>query len=448
MKKALFILLVLLAFGAIGYGIGQWRAQAPAAAPVAVAKAAYVCPMHPHIVQDHPGTCPICGMDLAAAGEAAGAASQIHVDTATQQKFGVRLARAEVAKISRDIVTHATLVADESAILRITPNVDGVLTRLHVQRAGQRVAAGQLLYEIASQDLLGLQNEYVDILRRGASAFNMADERRVQNRAALAEARSQDAAQQQQVERGIGQSEEQLDSILQPLQRDRDRLTLRLKQAGFSDAMLEQIAKSGLALRDVPVRAQRACVVKEVMARSGMQVAHMTEILHCVDPARAWLEVVLYPDQLSWVREGDAVTVEFDDAAPVKTRLTGLSPIMDTATRTARARLPITLDRAGKLGEYATATIHTAPREVLAVPKSALLRTGHGNFVMRAEGHGHFMPVKVAAGIETAERVAIIDGLAAGDEVAVNGQFLLDAAASIADAAQRMTKVGAGDTPK
>ena len=40
--------------------------------------------------------------------------------------------------------------------------------------------------------------------------------------------------------------------------------------------------------------------------------------------------------------------------------------------------------------------------------------------------------------IETAERIAIRDGLDEGDQVAVNGQFLLDAAASLADTAQRM----------
>jgi Cu(I)/Ag(I) efflux system membrane fusion protein len=57
---------------------------------------------------------------------------------------------------------------------------------------------------------------------------------------------------------------------------------------------------------------------------------------------------------------------------------------------------------------------------------------------MQSLGNGHFMPVKVVTGIETAERVAIRAGLEAGDEVAVNGQFLLDAAASIADTAQRM----------
>ena len=66
------------------------------------------------------------------------------------------------------------------------------------------------------------------------------------------------------------------------------------------------------------------------------------------------------------------------------------------------------------------------------------MRSGRGDYVMRALDHGHFMPVKVLVGIETDERVAIRDGLEAGDQVAVNGHFLIDAAASLADAAQRM----------
>jgi Cu+-exporting ATPase len=37
---------------------------APRAEPVAVAGAEYTCPMHPEIVRDRPGSCPICGMAL------------------------------------------------------------------------------------------------------------------------------------------------------------------------------------------------------------------------------------------------------------------------------------------------------------------------------------------------------------------------------------------------
>ncbi|MBT9613851.1 MAG: efflux RND transporter periplasmic adaptor subunit [Burkholderiales bacterium] len=438
MKQAIITLLIVFAVGAGGYWIGQRQTPSPSMPePIAsgIAQKAYVCPMHSHIVQDHPGACPICGMDLVAANEARGAAeNQIHVDTATQQKLGVRIVSAEQVTLTHDIQTYATLVPDEGAMLRITPNIDGVLTKLHVTRVGQHVARGQLLYELSSPDALTLQNEYIDIARRGAPAVKMVEDRRERNRKALAEA--QDPAQREQAELGARQSEEQLQSILQPLERDRERTALRLRQTGFTDAMLAKLIETRRAIAVVSARAPQACVVKEIMARPGMAVNHMTEILSCVDASRAWLEVVLYPDQLSWVREGDAVTVEFETGAPIKTRLTGINTLVDNATRTVRARLPIS--PGANLGEYATVTIHALPRQVLSVPKSAVMRTGRDNHVMRALDNGHFMPVKVTTGIESAERIAILDGLEQGDQVVVNGQFLLDAAASIADAAQRL----------
>jgi Cu(I)/Ag(I) efflux system membrane fusion protein len=233
-------------------------------------------------------------------------------------------------------------------------------------------------------------------------------------------------------------SEEQVDAILRPLERDRERIGLRLMQIGFTDAMLEKLAKDKQVLKTVPVRAPRACVVKEVMARPGMTVNHMSEILQCIEPGKAQIEIVLYADQLSWVEEGNALTVEFANGETLETRLTGLHPLVDEATRTLKVRVPLSMKRPANFGEYARVTIHTAPRQVLSVPKSALMRSGRGDFVMQALGRGHFMPVKVVTGIETAERIAIREGLEDGDEVAVNGQFLLDAAASIADTAQRM----------
>jgi Cu(I)/Ag(I) efflux system membrane fusion protein len=444
MKKTALVLLMVLAVGASGVWLGLRMASAPPgslAVPEKPAKLAaaqsYVCPMHTHIVQDHPGNCPICGMDLVALKDASTAATnQIYVDTATQQKLGVQTAHAEIAELTHDIAAYGTLVADESAVLRIGPSADGVLMRLHVNRPGQRVERGQLLYELSSQEALDLQYEYIDIQGRGASAYKMAEERRAQNRKAIDEAG--DPAAREQAVHNMQRSEEQVAAILRPLERDRERIGLRLMQIGFTDAMLDKLARDKQVLKTVPVRAPRACVVKEVIARPGMTVNHMTEILQCIDPSQAQIEIVLYADQLAWVEEGDALTLAFANGETLQTKLTGLHPLVDEATRTLKVRVPLTMKRPPNLGEYAQVTIHTTPRRVLSVPKTAVMRSGRGDFVMQSLGKGHFMPVKVATGIESAERVAIRSGLEPGDEVAVNGQFLLDAAASIADAAQRM----------
>lgn len=440
MKRLLLIVLLAVVAG-VGYVAGT-RLHPPATPePIqAQARATYVCPMHSHIVSDHPGACPICGMALVLAGESVEAAHQIHIDTATQQKLGLQLASVTRETLHQDIQTYATVVADDAAVLRITANVDGVVQRLHIH-AGQRVARGQLLYELSSPDALAIQYEYIDLLRRFGPALKAAAERHEQAQHLMAEAQSQDAAAREQADRTARQIEEQSDSMLQPMRRDQERITLRLRQIGFSDEMLAQLNKMQQAFPLLSGRAPQACVVKEVMARPGMAVGQMTELLSCVDTARTWIEIALYPDQRPWVREGDSMTLTPEDGEPITTRLTGLDALPDTASRAVRARVPIAAVRAGRLGDYVRVTIHAAPREVLAVPKGALIRTGHGNFVMRAMGNGHFMPVKVLAGIESEERVAIREGLKTGDQVVVNGQFLLDAAASITDAAQRMQRV-------
>ena len=83
-------------------------------------KEQWQCPMHPSIVQDHPGDCPICGMKLvkvegtggSAGGDAGAPApeglSEVTIDAGRQQLIGLKIAHAERGADRR-------LVADERA---------------------------------------------------------------------------------------------------------------------------------------------------------------------------------------------------------------------------------------------------------------------------------------------------------------------------------------------
>ena len=430
------LLIVGITLGA-GFWLGQRNSQATSQTIATVStRQVYVCPMHSHIVQDHSGSCPICGMDLVQSGLSE-AGAQIYVDTSTQQKFGVRLASAERGSLAHEIHTYATITTDANAMQRITPTVDGLLVKLHAARPGQRIHAGEPLYEIFSQELLQLQNEYVDYFKRRGLALKSADETRLRNREMLESLHGQEVGGREQVDTGMRQSEEQINTMLIPMSRDGERLTARLKFAGFSAAMLQQLADKRKAWETVTIPAQRTCTVSEVSARVGMAVSAMTEILSCAEANRGWLEVVFYPDQATYIHEGEVLKVTFADGSQIQTKLTGLSNITDASTRTIKARIPIKFTAGQQLGDYADVTLLSAPREVLTIPVSAVIRSGHGNYVMRALGDGHFMPQQIITGIANDEHIGIIEGLEAGDKVAINGQFLLDAAASIADAAQR-----------
>jgi Cu+-exporting ATPase len=68
----------------------QHPRTSPAAAAPPVAAGAYTCPMHPEVVQDHPGSCSLCGMTLEATG-LAGEEGPDAESAAWQQRFWIGL---------------------------------------------------------------------------------------------------------------------------------------------------------------------------------------------------------------------------------------------------------------------------------------------------------------------------------------------------------------------
>lgn len=70
-------------------------------------------------------------------------------------------------------------------------------------------------------------------------------------------------------------------------------------------------------------------------------------------------------------------------------------------------------------------------RNVLVVPRDALIRTEHGDRVVLALGGGRFKPVVVKPGIESGDKVEIVSGLHEGDQAVVSAQFLIDSESSL-----------------
>ena len=398
----------------------------PIAPAAKSAKKLWVCPMHPEVVQDHPGTCPKCGMDLVEM-EQPGAAHGhgVHIDTATQQKLGVRLATAKMQTLSQDIHTYGNVAVDESLVFNLSAKVEGVITKLHINSVGQQVRVGQVLYEINSPELLKSQNEYIDLLKEKDIIF--------------APMEAEDAHIN-----GKGMPEDDMvdlrvNAAKRVLVRD------RLLYADVGSELIESLIKTYKPTDVVEIRAPQSGVVTKIEVHEGSTIKPMDNLFFFVNLSRVWIDVPLYPDQLAWVKTGDEAVVKLpqSNTPEIKARLQLIPPLIDSTTRTVQARLSVNNAKL-PIGAYVDVIIRANPHKALAIPRSAVIRTGKGDLVMLAEGNGHFTPVEVEAGIETNDSIEITAGLRAGDQVAVNGQFLLDAAASMSDAAERLHNHDAG----
>ncbi|MHB1203379.1 MAG: efflux RND transporter periplasmic adaptor subunit [Acidithiobacillus sp.] len=394
----------IIGMGLLGIGVGLgagavWWLRPPAAAPSANSAATHsqesapkgrhilywASPMNPSIHSDHPMKDSM-GMDyipVYASGPNAQKSSGLSIDPRLAQNLGVRLVEVQRRQMGQGIHTVGTVAVDENRVYSLNPRFSGWVERLNVRAVGDPVQRGQVLAEIYSPELYSAQQEYLIARHQGGTT---------ENTALLAAAKA------------------------------------RLRLLGMPESEIAALARRGTVQRDVPLLAPASGVVETLNVRQGGYVSPQTNVYEIANLDRVWVNVALYSYQLPWVQIGNSVRLHLP-AYPGKAwegRLNFLYPTLDPKNRTVTARLSFP-NPGGILrpGTYATATILASPKETLAVPSGAVLRTAQGDYVMLGEGQGHFLPVQVALGPEADGWVAIDKGLKAGDRVVESAQFLL-----------------------
>ena len=367
----------------------------------------YVCPMHPEIMQDRPGKCPVCGMDLVPAGNA-GHDPALHVDAASTEKLGIRLARAREAKISRDIPTYGSVAYDDNSQFSFNSKFDGWIKKIHVHSVGEQIEKGKILYEIYSPELIDREKKYLQFLQR-----------------------------RDQILQSVGDVSQQENEYVMAMLVEYSRQKESFYNEDVDPEAVRWIEDSRQTREVVKIVADKSGVVTQINAREGAFVGASSPVFTLADLSTVWIDVVLYPDQTGSVKTGDSVSIRDSGGRKIPGKISFISPIAENNKVIAR----ITMDNRKyhlRPGSFVDVAIHAEPHEAILLPRSAVMHTGHGNKVMLFLGNGRFLPVDVETGIERENEIEILDGLQEGAQVAVNGQFLLDAAASLQDAAMRM----------
>lgn len=365
--------------------------------------------MHREIVQDHPGTCPICGMKLVDANGKIIHEHGIQADSATIQRLGVRLAKARRGMIVQDLQAYGNVIVNEKTLHSVHSKYDGWIKKLYVHSVGENVKAGQVLYEIYSPDLIARERSYLSSIDRRKQVL-------------------------QTINSPPGTENEYVMDLFADATKDRVRLH---DEEGVSLETIQLLDDSKQVVDVAKIAASNSGVVMQLNVREGAYVMSSTALLTLADVSRVWVDVSLYPDQIGSVKVGDPVTLHTPDGQTIKVKLGFINPLAEN--NKVSARMEIDNSRLHlRPGSFVDVTIHARPHEALVVPGSAVLRTGDGNVVMLYRGTGHFLPVYVETGIENGDLIEITDGLQPGAEVAVNGQFLLDSAASMNATIERM----------
>ena len=382
----------------------------------------WVCPMHPEIAEDAPGECPICGMDLVAKtlepSAPAGGGTTIRIDPSVVQKMNVRTAVVERRDLYHPIRTVGYLEYDQERMVTVTTKYGGWVEAVHVNNVGEAVRKGQPLFEIYSPELVQTQQELL-------SAVTFAQR--------------------------LHDAEADLDAIRRA-EALLDASRTRLRYWDVSDEQVARLEASGEVFRTLAVKAPAGGVVMRRMAGlEGMAVKPGMEVYHLADLSTLWLVVEVFEDQIAWIREGTPAEVSFTyfPGESFDGRVRYIEPALSERTRTLRVKIAMP-NPAGRLRTGMYATVVFGPRAaeaVLAVPSEAVLRTGSRQVAVVDLGGGAFTPRPVVLGHEAEGWVEILDGLDEGERVVTSAQFLIDSEASVREAIAKMLAQGRDEVP-
>jgi len=357
----------------------------------------WVAPMDPSYRRDEPGKSPM-GMDLVPvyAGEEPGGAEEgvVRIDPTVANNIGVRTAGVEQGVLSQRIETVGYVRPVEELTSVVDVRDEGWIEHLPVAAVGDVVERGDLLFSMYAPAILTAQSEFLQARRLGREAL-------------IESARA------------------------------------RLVAVGMTQGQIEAVARSGEPSRLTEVRADQDGTVLEIGVREGQHVRPGARLMTIADLSEVWVVADLFQDEVHAVSPGQSVSMRTPDqpGRVWEGEVEYVYPTVDPDSRSVPVRMRFeNPERTLRPNSYVNVTIEAAPRRnVIHIPREALIRTSQSDRVILALGDGRYRPARVVPGIESGGRVEIIEGLALGERVVVSAQFLIDSEASLQGAMLRLT---------
>ena len=428
----------------------------------------WTCGMHPNVISEEPGQCPICGMNLtpvkrteeaseqatAGAGHEADAkhgadtdheadaehvadaehaadtghaaehgemdaepedesprtsdGGAIVIDPVTIQNIGVQTAAVLERPLTRSIRTVGHLDYNEEMFSRVNVKYAGWIEHLYVNETGQQVAAGDPMLDIYSPELVAAQEEYLLAFQNVKNLENSTFENITRGAKTLLDASKR-----------------------------------RLLYWDVTEAQIRELEERGTIARTLTIYAPSKGIVVERMAELGMRVTPGMDMFRMAGLSTIWAFAHVYDADASWLSPGLTAEMElpYNPGKVYRGAIDYIYPYLDRASRDIKIRLIFpNRDLELKPQMYANIRLYArGDRPVLVIPGNAVIRSGERNVVFVALEGGRFAPREVTLGMEGEDGyVQAASGVREGEQIVTSAQFLIDSESRLQEAIQKM----------
>jgi Cu(I)/Ag(I) efflux system membrane fusion protein len=347
--------------------------------------------MDPQVVENKPGKCPICKMDLTPVKKTNGEKkNEIMLSDQQVQLGNILVDTIRKGGMSDRTVLTATLNFDQMKTSSVSSRVMGRIEKLYYKNLGDYVRKGSPLFDIYSEDLNNARQEYLLAVERKASF-----------------------------------SKEVAIDFDQLLESAKNKLLLW----GMTEGQIGELLKNKKATPTTTILSTASGYITAMDIREGDYVMEGGTVVKVADLSTLWAEAQVYTSQLSLIDRSSIATVQLPDLddLEIRGRIEFVNPEINPDTRINLIR--VSIPNAGnklKPGMPAYVILKSPNRNTITLPIDAVIRDGDGATAWIRSGVNTFKSVMVQTGLETGDRIEILAGLKEGDLVVISGAYLLN----------------------
>lgn len=350
----------------------------------------YTCSMHPQVIEDKPGNCPICGMKLIAVPKSStNVTTQVHL-SAQQIKLGnIQTDTVTTANVGNKITLTGTLNFNLDQLASVSARVEGRVEKLYFKNIGDYVHKGDKLYDIYSEQLNNAKQEYINALQQQEALGNS-----LINYAALVESAKH-----------------------------------KLLLWGMSEDQIEQLAKNKTIPTLTSFYSNEEGYITTLGIKEGDYVMEGNTVVQLAKLSTLWAEAQVYTTQLTSFNKSENVTVQIPDLnnQSITGKIDFVNPEINPDTRINLARVSIpNINNQLHPGMPVYIIASSNAHHSITLPADAVLTDNKGSVVWVQTQPGVYEVRMVQTGINDGNIVEIISGLHSGDIVVTSGAYLIN----------------------
>jgi Cu(I)/Ag(I) efflux system membrane fusion protein/cobalt-zinc-cadmium efflux system membrane fusion protein len=405
-------------------------------------KQLYTCGMHPEIISDEPGLCPICemnltpiknndqkksgekkilywrapmdpneiynepgkskmGMDLVPVYEDEdGAKGIVTIDPQVQQNMNIKTEIVKKKRLSSKVTTNGVLLKDETKEYLVTTKVSGWIEKLYVNYTGQEVRKGQKLMDIYSPQLVAAQQELLTAISYKNTS-----------------------------------SQSSLESIKKSGDELVENSIRKLQLLDVSETEINTLIETKTVRTNLTLYALNSGTVMQKNILEGEKIMAGAPLLRIANLTNLWLTADIYEYELSRVKLDSKASIKFN-FLPEKNytgKISFIYPTIDPISRTAKIRIDINNSNGVlKPDMFANVVIEGIDLgEYPVIPENAVIRSGTRDIVILSIGDGKFKPTQIKLGSYADGLYQVLKGLSEGSKVVTSAQFLIDSESNL-----------------